>query len=77
MLQRRCCERSSNDLLEPPDQCINAAFNMYIICVHPEFNQKLSGSADPTANMSTAQQEAQKYAMNNPDLVVRAAKQAI
>merc|ERR1712224_1083426 len=27
--------------------CINAAFNMYIICVHPEFNQKLSGSADP------------------------------
>ena len=50
---------------------------MYIICVHPEFNQKLSGSADPTANMTTAQQEAQQYAMNNPDLVVKAAKQAI
>ena len=50
---------------------------MYIICGHPEFNQKLGGNADPTANMTTAQQEAQQYAMNNPDLVVKAAKQAI
>jgi hypothetical protein len=35
---------------------MNAAFNMYIICAHPEFKAKLSGDADPTASMTTAQE---------------------
>ena len=59
-------------------QVINAAFNCYVILLHPEFSSKLGGSADPTqGGGGTAQQEAQNYAvsaaMNNPEMVGQAA----
>jgi hypothetical protein len=56
---------------------INATYNLYVICLHPEFGHKLGAGSDPSTTMSTAQQEAASYAMNNPDLMMAAAKAAI
>jgi len=57
---------------------LNAIFNAYLICLHPEFHHAgMSGHSDPTTGYTTAEQEAARYAASNPDLAARIAGSAV
>lgn len=57
--------------------CLNALFNIIVMCRHPEFRTgNLTSSTDPTQNYSTGNQEAAKYMSQNPNLAAQAFKMA-
>jgi len=57
---------------------VNAAFNGYVICVHPAFRSgELSAATDPFGGYSGGEQEMLAYLKANPQLAAKAGAAAV
>lgn len=57
---------------------MNAAFNGYVICVHPAFRSgELSATSDPFGGYSGGEQEMLAYLKSNPKLAQQAGSAAV
>lgn len=57
---------------------VNAAFNGYVICVHPAFRSgELSAHSDPFGGYSGGEQEMLAYLKSNPKLAQQAGSAAV